>query len=640
MPGQVAQGLSPRAYIYTDRPAYRPGQGVSVRGVVREVREGQYANAPRAVYRFEVADSRGRLIVARPVTLSEFGTFHESLPLDSGAPLGTYRVTVSQPGKSVFSGSFEVQSYQLEPIDLRFNLEKSVVYRGETVKGDVIARYQYGEPLASRPIEVSLPDGRTLHGTTDADGKYHVEFSTEGFAEEQTLGLAARLPQDNVSASAAVRLAVRGFEIGLSTTRDVYLDGESFALQVVTTDAQGQPIGESLSATLVKQVTVEGRVTERDVTRKTVATDAGTGRASLTFRADDSQGGPYILRVAGTDRFGTPIVADRAITISGKKDETRLRLLADRQRFKVGEEAGVNLHSRGRAGTALLTWEADRILSYRIVTLKDGDNPLAWAVDNGQFPNFTLTATRMWENQFDEAKLDIQVERDLRVTVKPVKPTVGPGESVELEVTTVDQLGRPVPAELSIAMIDQSLLRLFNDRLPEIGSFFYNQTRTGAFATQATNTFRYQPNTIPVPQAIVDDAERGAAMAANAATRADVSRPGRCPDHRRHAGRRQEDVIAESSLSRPQGSRVRISPDRAVRVRAERVNVYPLHFKRREVAAAPAPMTGTRFRSAEGRAIKVGEKKRQRYRRGSGTPRIVTLNTQEISRISPKIASH
>ena len=119
MPGQVAQGLSPRAYIYTDRPAYRPGQGVSIRGVVREVREGQYANAPKAVYRFEVADSRGRLIVARPVTLSEFGTFHESLPLDSGAPLGTYRVTVSQPGKSVFSGSFEVQSYHLEPIDLR-----------------------------------------------------------------------------------------------------------------------------------------------------------------------------------------------------------------------------------------------------------------------------------------------------------------------------------------------------------------------------------------------------------------------------------------------------------------------------------------------------------------------------------------
>ncbi len=519
VPNQVAQGLSPRAYIDTDRPAYRPGQKVSIRGVVREVREGQYANVPGAVYRLEVADSRGRLIVARPVTLSDFGTFHDSVPLDAAAPLGTYRITVSQPGKSVFSGGFEVQSYQLEPIDLSFELKQSVVYRGETVQADVVARYQYGAPMASRPIEVALPDGRTLYGQTDAAGKYHVAFSTEGFAEEQTLRLTARLPQDNVSQPATIRLAVRAFEIGLSTARDVYLDGESFPLQVVTTDAQGEPIGESLSATLVKQVTTEGRVTERDVLRKTMETDPKTGRGSLSFRADDPQGGQYLLRVAGTDRFGTPIVADRAIFVSGKKDETKLRLLTDRQRYKVGEQASVNLHSRGRAGTALLAWEAERILSYRIVTLKEGDNALSWQVDGAQFPNFTLTSTRMWQNESDEARLDIQVERDLRVTVKPAKSVVGPGEPVELDVTAVDQLGRPVSAELSIAMVDQSLLRLFHDSKPSIGPFFYNQARTGAFATEATNTFRYEPPTVAVSQAVVDESERAAAMAANAADR-------------------------------------------------------------------------------------------------------------------------
>jgi alpha-2-macroglobulin len=526
VPGQVAQGLSPRAYIYTDRPAYRPGQKVSVRGVVREVRESQYANVPGAVYRLEIADSRGRLIVARPVTLSQFGTFHESLPLDSAAPLGTYRVTVSQPGKSVFSGSFEVQSYQLEPIDLSIDLKQVVVYRGETVQADVVARYQYGAPLASRPVEVGLPDGRTLHGNTDAAGKFHVEFSTEGFAEEQALRLTARLPQDNLSQVAMVRLAVKGFAISLSTARDVYLDGESFVVQVVTSDAQGNPIGESLSATLVKQVNTEGRVTERDVTRKTLTTDPKTGAGSSTFRAEDPQGGQFILRVAGTDRFGTPIVADRSIFISGKKDETRLRLLTDRQSYRVGEEASVNLHSRGRAGTALLTWEADRILTYRVVTLKEGDNAVAWPIDGAQFPNFTLTSTRMWQNESDQAKLDIQVVRDLRVTIKPAKPVVGPGESVELDVTAVDQLGRPVSAELSIAMVDRSLLRLFVDRLPEIGQYFYNQTRTGAFATEATNTFRYEPRTVPVSQAVVDETERATAMAANAADRGRVLEQG------------------------------------------------------------------------------------------------------------------
>ena len=128
VPEKVAQGLAPRAYLYTDRPAYRPGQKVAVRGVVREVRNGQYAVAPGASYRFEVTDSRGRQLVARGVTLSEFGTFHESLPLDPSAAVGTYRIRVYQPGKSDFAGAFEVQSYQLEPTDLAFDLKKTVYY--------------------------------------------------------------------------------------------------------------------------------------------------------------------------------------------------------------------------------------------------------------------------------------------------------------------------------------------------------------------------------------------------------------------------------------------------------------------------------------------------------------------------------
>ena len=95
------------------------------------------------------------MIVARPVTLSEFGTFHETLALDRSAPVGTYRVRVYQPGKSEFAGSFEVHSYQLEPIALSFDLKKTVFYRGETIEANLVARYQYGAPVAGRPIEVA-----------------------------------------------------------------------------------------------------------------------------------------------------------------------------------------------------------------------------------------------------------------------------------------------------------------------------------------------------------------------------------------------------------------------------------------------------------------------------------------------------
>ncbi|MHC5543388.1 IMP dehydrogenase, partial [Singulisphaera rosea] len=163
--------------------------------------------------------------------------------------------------------------------------------------------------------------------------------------------------------------------------------------------------------------------------------------------------------------------------------------------------------------------EADRILTYKVVQLQEGDNALSWTVDGPQFPNFTLAASRMAETKFDEARLDVRVERDLRVSVKPTKEAVGPGDEIEVEVSTEDQLGKPVSAEVSLAMVDRSLLRLFNDTLPPITSFFYDQTRTGAFATQSSNTFKYTPTTTPVSDAVVEENERANAVAANEAAR-------------------------------------------------------------------------------------------------------------------------
>ena len=516
VPNKIAQGLTPRAYLYTDRPAYRPGSDVELRGVVREVVKGQYSNAPGASYKLEVYDARGRKFVDRPITLSGYGTFHESLPLDEGAPVGSYRVRLFQPGKSQFEGLFVVQAYQLEKIDLTFDLPKTVYYRGQTIKGSLIAKYQYGTPLAQRAITLALPDGRILEGKTDNSGKFAFELETTGFAEEQTLPLVARLPQDNVAVAANVILAVRGFRIDVTTIRDVYLDGESFAVNLATLDAQGEPTGRKLDVALLKRVVLNGQVAEREVSRESVSTDKKTGKASIRLKVEDEDGGEFIVRASGTDQFDNAIIGQHVLLISGKKDATKLRLLTDRTAYKVGETADVRLVNRGAASTVLLTWEADRVLSYKLVEVKEGENRVSWDVDGAQFPNFTLAADRMAPPRFDQARLDVRVERDLRVTIKPKNESVGPNGEVEVEVVTTDQNGKPVAAEVSLALVDKSLLRLFADRLPTISDYFYNQTRTSSFATESSATFRYTPQTAAVSEAVVEAAAQDEASKVDA----------------------------------------------------------------------------------------------------------------------------
>ena len=121
-------------------------------------------------------------------------------------------------------------------------------------------------------------------------------------------------------------------------------------------------------------------------------------------------------------------------------------------------------------------------------------------------------------------------------------------------MTTVDQLGRPVAAEVSLALVDRSLLRLFNDRLPPIGPFFYDQTRTGAFSTEATNTFRDEPATLPVSEAVVEEAERLAAQLRNDASRGGPgSRPRRWPKSPAMPGRMQRGHAVGADRGRPGG---------------------------------------------------------------------------------------
>ncbi len=87
----VAQGLADQAYIYTDRPAYRAGQLVHIRGVLRKAADDGYTIEKDKKYTVEVFDGRNRAVWQNEVKLSEFGSFHANFLLPPTAPVGSYR---------------------------------------------------------------------------------------------------------------------------------------------------------------------------------------------------------------------------------------------------------------------------------------------------------------------------------------------------------------------------------------------------------------------------------------------------------------------------------------------------------------------------------------------------------------------
>ena len=523
---QLSSGLKSKGYLYTDRPAYLPGETLSMRGVLRDVKDGSYAIPENAQFSVRVSDPQGRLLSEEAVKLSKFGTFDATLALPTQAAIGTYTMTASQEstgsGSLSFQGTFEVRQFKLEKIKLTMDFPRRVWFRGEKVEATLQAEYYWGEPLAKRVLRVRLPDRRIERVTTDEEGKATFSFDTTAMAPGSQLAFNASLDGENVSVTESLTLARLGFFITAKPSQPVVIAGEPFDLDLSTMGADGKPTGEALKVTVLRMEKTKtsriltllpwpqaGSPLSAEVMQSEVdaTTDATTGKARVPLKLD--KGGEYKIRVTGTDRFEQPIVIETGVAVSDDEDTNKLRIFANNATLKVGQDSNVRIHSRLDKGLALLTFEGETILRYQIVDLKRNHNELPFSVGHDLFPNFRLAAAVIDGRDLRTASKKFSVERELKVTLKPLKDAFLPGEEGKVEISVTDQVGKPVEAELSLALVNEALFAVFPDSLTPILDFFQKDARRFAeFHTGATCGFRYDGTTRPVAKAMTDEKDR------------------------------------------------------------------------------------------------------------------------------------
>ncbi len=535
----VARGLSDKGYIYTDRPAYRAGQIVHLRGLLRHAADDAYTIQKDKEYTVEVFDGRNRLVRQEEVELSEFGSFHTHFVLPATSPQGQYRVLVRDRQGKNYQGTFLVHEYQLEPVRLVIDTPRKVYYRGEEIEGTIKAAYYYGAPLAGREISYKLADERLHTATTDEKGEVKFKLPTREFAETQVLPLVVELRERNLRTAVNFVLAAQGFSVGVGTIRGVYVAGETFEATITANDAEGKPAGRKLSLKVLERTTVQGKVGERLVEEHELETAEKDGTARQTLKLE--KGGSYVLRAEGTDRFKNPISGQFVVQISDDKDQVRLRILADKHTYKVGDTAAVKLHWREDPALALITFQGARVLDYKLVKLSKGANELKIPMVARLAPNFELAVAVMTDprdekrdekplRRFHAASSPFTVQRDLRVEITvnkaaaagradvhkaatggrddPAKGPVRPGEEVEVTITTTDPQGNPVAAELSLAMVEQSLLERFAWQVAPIQDFFRGTARQSAVRTTSSITFAYNPSTRAINPRLLAERDR------------------------------------------------------------------------------------------------------------------------------------
>ena len=230
---------------------------------------------------------------------------------------------------------------------------------------------------------------------------------------------------------------------------------------------------------------------DTEIDRGQVTTDA-EGRAVASFTPPE--GGVYLAVATVTDSGGraqtssTTLWATDLSFIGWRSDprQRRMDLVPDQQAYAPGDTARILVQSPFAGPVkAWLTIERGTLIEQRVITLQSSSDVLDIPIPAGYAPNVFVSVTAVKpitpddDNPYADIRLGItelivspeQLALNLELT--PRGDLFVPRETAVFDILVTDYLGRPVQADLSLALVDLAVLTLKEDNAPPIVNAFY-----------------------------------------------------------------------------------------------------------------------------------------------------------------------
>ncbi len=460
----------------------------------------------------------------------------------------------AQSGPTIY-GSFTVAEYRKPTFEIEVTPAQPDLVQGDTLEMTVSARYFSGGALANAPVRWRLLanplyfgpelapnfrfedlddayewyrwfDNQTHfggelvgdgEGRTDAQGRFTLklpaELGKDGHSRTLTLDVEITDVDGQVIAGQGTANVHAGaFYIGLRPEGYVAQAGQPQQVALLTLDPQGRPVGgRALEVGVYKREWFSAREQGADgrfyftshytdtLVEDLQATTDAQGRAGISFTP--KQGGSYRIGAEGRDDAGYTIKAS-AFTWAyggevfwGVNDTNRIDLIADKDRYKPGDTAGILVTASYPGMTALVTIERGEVLEHRLMTLKGTTELLQVPITAEHAPNIYVSVVLVKPAGGDVPVPDLRVglvnlpvsteQQELTISVTPDKTEAGPRDEITFTVKATDYTGKGVRAEVSLALVDKAVLTLADDPNPTFKQAFYEKRPLGIFTANS-----------------------------------------------------------------------------------------------------------------------------------------------------------
>jgi len=255
-----------------------------------------------------------------------------------------------------------------------------------------------------------------------------------------------------------------------------------------------------------------------DILTRTVKTSV-SGEAEFTFIPERE--GYYRISWSSQERVSAPIHAETTVRVAtGTTTDLGYRsggveIIVDQDTVRPGQKTPVMLQAFTQDRYVLFSVEGDDLYSYQLVHLAGTAKLLELAIEEKHVPNIFLNAALVSDRQlFVDTKQVIvpPVQHFLTVDLNPDREEYQPREEGTLTVTTRDSQGKPVSAELSLGLVDDSVYYIQSDLALDPRQFYFGSKRVQVVQTQSTfNQKSYAKLVEGEEKVLVDEYERDAA---------------------------------------------------------------------------------------------------------------------------------
>ncbi len=455
-----ATAPSKRIYVMTDKPLYQPGETLYYRADVRAT--GTLIGQATGLT-MQLVSPRGA-VAAQHRVFAKDGIATSAFDLPAEIDGGEYTLRLTGDDGSHDDHKVVINTYEAPRMQKTIEFVKKAYGAHDTVTAAIEVRLATGEPLANKPIVAvaTLDDGEIarLSLTTDASGHAIAKFPLPPQIGAGDGLLSVLVDAGGVTEAMQKRIPILTNKLGFAA----FPEGGDLV--------EGVPGRVYFSATnaLGKPADIEGRVVDdRGVeVAKLASIHDGMGRFEITPAVDRT----YHVEITRPENiaahYDLPAARDGGCVLRAIEDTTNTPPVGGGDTLKVAATC-----------TATRVVAIEAVMRDKRVAGGDFDvtagKPavVELPIDGNDEGAVRVTLLSQKKEPLAERVMFHGRGRDMKVAIEADRKSYGPRDPVTLHVHTTDADGKPVAANVGVAVVDDTVLTFADDKSARILAHMY-----------------------------------------------------------------------------------------------------------------------------------------------------------------------